>query len=231
MMEWVCLCFLGIIYMDNKPVKCPENNGLESSNLYEDTDIADYVCNKFSDAIRALPDDLLELGESELTVKSKATDIDWTLRFNFWEAFERCFSKPPEYVRKIYDNEIYHGVISKRSWFMKLDNPLKVAFIIRPLDTKIDRNGSFNLAASIAHQRLLQILKLPLQDDDNVSNSRINAVLKACQMAFDRQLGRSIERSMIRVHQTREDKPPESMDTSELAQEISALIEDIKTED
>jgi len=185
------------------------------------------VTPKLAYLIKNLPEGIATLSEEELITTGTINDIDWKLRIRFWQEF-RIITDPHlrgSRVPKMKLTNIYKGVCESITWAYKIENPYKLAFIIRPIN---DFEEETELVLALAGKRLWQLISMDITGKDGKVDAKRGALLlSAIGLAADRARGLAIMRSQS-INVNLDKKDPQAIESINKISDVKELDSKIK---
>jgi hypothetical protein len=180
-----------------------------------DNSIVSLLNGKFQQAVLNIPDELKHLPEDELHSRVNPTANDWKLRQNFTNAVydARKLNKDA-----ITTTSIYEGIVSKPSFFEHfLPNPLKVAWIVRPV---VEHTAYYNAIHREGLNKLFRMVKsLPEE------SKYIPLLAKLVETAGNRVHGPVVQRMQIHSKNLNVEMDAKQLPQAEGQEDLSKKIE------
>ncbi len=166
-------------------------NSLEKVDQFDANNpfsVVNMVSPKLRQAILALTPEQLDMDEPN--GKDKFTSRDWSLRASFWQEYERAVMQGRT---KIQTSEIIAGIVSATDFYNRfLQNPLKVAFLVKPIQSYEREMTAIQLQAV---RELWKLVEMPVIKADGAYDIRAATLkLDIIKTVFDRVNGMAVQR-------------------------------------
>lgn len=168
--------------------------------------------------------EFLELSERRLQSILQPSDTDDKLRICFWREYNRA----QDLGTGMKMSNIYSPVMSKENFLKLLENPRRVAWIIKPPEEYM-----VSLEASLNHgkENLNALMKMNLFDEKgNLKKAEASIFVKAYELLDNRVKGAVVQRieqktASLHVHkkETSEDELKQRLEKLRLQQEETAI--------
>jgi hypothetical protein len=164
---------------------------MPSDDESDEYSVVNLVSERLAQAIRAVPQELLDLTEGELKSRVNPTQTEYQLRVSFWREFENVFTKGR---KKIISREVFGGICTEGHFYRILGDPGKVAWLVKPMEAYDKQIEAIQVRLL---DRLWKLSEMELEDPKKpgvISTKRVDIFLKV----FDRVSAR--KRAMVVKH-------------------------------
>jgi hypothetical protein len=168
--------------------------------------------------------DLDLLSDIEITEQAAPNAILWELRARLWILIDKREEDLQKWgkAEPLLADEIRKGICSRQQFEKIIANPMKSAFLSRPLGSPEDRQEDLVRAAQA---RLWEILSLPIVGKDGrPDKSLAKIVFDTAKMVMERKYGTAIQRTETLAHVRNEQVgSPQPISVEALEADIRAL--------
>lgn len=154
---------------------------------FKPVELVTLVSGKLATAIAALPPHLTQANEMELHQLAKPSPVEWKLRQQLTDLVAEAKANLRDQIKI---GAIYEGICARQTFFSQvLPNPLKVAFITRPI---VEHTAFYNAIHQEALSKLFQIVQRY-----DVDPKFMPALLKLAETAGNRVHGAVAQKMQI----------------------------------
>lgn len=191
-------------------------------NLWDADDpmcVINLVSNKLREAIIALPQFWYEMTEFDLKRKCDPNEFDKALRESFWiEYFLACDNS-----RQMRMDSVYGRFMNRVNFYVRVDDPRKLAWIIRP---PIEYTYKMKSLLDTALMRIEEVLEKPI---DSSNPREVANLIKITELLDNRVKGAVMQRLQIESRSVNVNTtigPAKSF--KDVTSELSAVQDEIK---
>lgn len=182
------------------------------TNLPSRDAVIGYFGGEFRKALEALPDDILVLTLDELEARRQPQENDYLLRRNFWREVEFAKKSGGTDIQMV---AVYGSVCSRQAFDKLLSNSLRLAWILIPPLSDIDRmRGILNIALGRLSRGITVM---------EVNEKTLGNYLKAVELLMNRVHGPIIQKIDARHAHLNMNKPIEAFNPEDALKKIENL--------
>lgn len=160
--------------------------------IYDEGDpysVVNLVTERVREAMLRVPADTHALSEGQLRQIVAPTHTDDSLRVSFWREYEKCVAFG---LKRITATSIFSGICTEGYFFKLLDNPEKVAWLVRPVQA-YQKHVEALLFRGLS--RVEEIVNAEITDKDGkLDVKRARLVLEAVVMLDNRAKGMAVQK-------------------------------------
>lgn len=185
------------------------------------------LSEKISEQVQLLPIQHLSMSVEEYLKIHEPTELEMSIRQSFWEEyFAHCDADANRRTPKMSVERIYRGLCDRSSFYRMINNPRKLAYIIKP-----PQDYMFRMKAllDLGMIRFNEILKLPIIGVDGKPDDRlIGRMIKIFELVDNRVKGAITQKVEIQGKQLNVNINQKENEAIDVTQELLKIESEIK---